>query len=244
MKKTHKLIILILLSSSIYFIYLLTNQNSITYIALGDAFAKGENSFGGNSYSYPSYLRDFINDYSKIRIYSDHYSSKNKDIKLLYNDILKDENIVVDNNQYNLKKLLQEANIITISIGLNDVIYEYNVLNKESISSYEEDRIIEYIFNNYKELISEIRKYTKRNIYVVSYPTTNNNKYNNLIKKLNKKYKQLSTVENNNLTYINSEAILKSNKNFDTSDSIFPNSSGYKLIATSIINDYKHKNFS
>lgn len=236
MKKYQKMLILLLISSSIYFIYLFTNKNNLTYIAIGDSLATGQNSYGGNSYGYTNFVKDYLSQNHNLNLYSDYFSSKNKDISTLYNDILKDENIVIDNNSYNLKRLLQESDIITISIGLNDLIYEYSLKNKENLSAYEENRIVDYVYTNYSNLINEIRRYTKRKLYIVGYPT-NNVKYQSLIKKLNKKYKDGCTKDNN--IFIDSDRLLNSSSYFDQDNNLFPNIKGYQLIATSIISDYK-----
>lgn len=236
MKKYQKMLILLLISSSIYFIYLFTNKNNLTYIAIGDSLAKGQNAYGGNSYGYTGFIKDYLSENDNLNLYTDYFSSKNKDISTLYNDILKDENIIIDNNSYNLKRLLQESDIITISIGLNDLIYEYSLKNKKYLSDYEENRIVEYVYSNYSDLIKEIRRYTKRKLYIVGYPT-NNVKYQSLIKKLNKKYKDSCTKDNN--VFIDSDKLLNNTSYFDQENNLFPNVKGYQLIATSIINDYK-----
>ena len=162
---------------------------------------------------------------------------KNKDISTLYNDILKNESILIDNNNYNLKRLLQEADVITISIGLNDIIYEYSLKNKKELSKYEEDRIISYIEDNFNSLIQEIKKYTTKKIIVVGYPT-NNVKYKNLIQKLNTKYKKIcqSTTD----IFIDSDKLLNNEKYFELKNNLFPNDQGYKKIAENIIKSYEN----
>ena len=49
MKKYKKIIILTVISLSVYFIYLVTNKNNITYISLVDSISIGQNAYGGNS---------------------------------------------------------------------------------------------------------------------------------------------------------------------------------------------------
>ena len=50
-----KLIFTILTVVIIYLIYILTPTNHITYLALGDSFALGENPYGEISYGYSDY---------------------------------------------------------------------------------------------------------------------------------------------------------------------------------------------
>ena len=225
MKKYKKIIILTVISLSVYFIYLVTNKNNITYISLGDSLSIGQNAYGGNSYGYTGYFSDYLRE------------GKNKDIPTLYNDILKNESILIDNNNYNLKRLLQEADVITISIGLNDIIYEYSLKNKKELSKYEEDRIISYIEDNFNSLIQEIKKYTTKKIIVVGYPT-NNVKYKNLIQKLNTKYKKI--CQSNTDIFIDSDKLLNNEKYFELKNNLFPNDQGYKKIAENIIKSYEN----
>lgn len=237
MKKYKKIIILTVISLSVYFIYLVTNKNNITYISLGDSLSIGQNAYGGNSYGYTGYFSDYLRKGHNLNITTTYFNSKNKDISTLYNDILKNESILIDNNNYNLKRLLQEADVITISIGLNDIIYEYSQKNKKKLSKYEEDRIISYIEDNFNNLIQEIKKYTTKKIIVVGYPT-NNVKYKNLIQKLNTKYKKIcqSTTD----IFIDSDKLLNNEKYFELKNNLFPNDQGYKKIAENIIKSYEN----
>ena len=237
MKKYKKIIILTVISLSVYFIYLVTNKNNITYISLGDSLSIGQNAYGGNSYGYTGYFSDYLRKGHNLNITTTYFNSKNKDISTLYNDILKNESILIDNNNYNLKRLLQEADVITISIGLNDIIYENSLKNKKELSKYEEDRIISYIEDNFNSLIQEIKKYTTKKIIVVGYPT-NNVKYKNLIQKLNTKYKKIcqSTTD----IFIDSDKLLNNEKYFELKNNLFPNDQGYKKIAENIIKSYEN----
>ena len=237
MKKYKKIIILTVISLSVYFIYLVTNKNNITYISLGDSLSIGQNAYGGNSYGYTGYFSDYLRKGHNLNITTTYFNSKNKDIPTLYNDILKNESILIDNNNYNLKRLLQEADIITISIGLNDIIYEYSLKNKNELSKYEEDRIISYIEDNFNSLIQEIKKYTTKKIIAVGYPT-NNVKYKNLIQKLNTKYKKI--CQGTDDIFIDSDKLLNNEKYFELKKNLFPNDQGYKKIAENIIKFYEN----
>lgn len=239
MNRLKKLFILLIISLSVYLIYYFTNNNSLTYLALGDGLAMGENTYGGTTYSYNQHFKDYLDKNEKPGLYIDQYNSKTKNINSLYNDILKDKKVTINNNTYTLKRLLQEADIITISIGLNDVIYEYNIKNKPYLSSYEEDKIIKFITTNYEALLKEIRRYTKRKIYLIGYPY-HNTKYDKLITKLNNYFQQLS-LNNANIIYINSK-ILLDDSCYDKNNTLFPNSKGYEKIAENLKIQYKsHK---
>ena len=95
MKKYKKIIILTVISLSVYFIYLVTNKNNITYISLGDSLSIGQNAYGGNSYGYTGYFSDYLRKGHNLNITTTYFNSKNKDIPTLYNDILKLSNFII-----------------------------------------------------------------------------------------------------------------------------------------------------
>ena len=61
-KKHIKLFIFIIVVISIYFIYKLNSNNNLTYLALGDGYALGENSYKSIDYGYSDYLKDYLKD--------------------------------------------------------------------------------------------------------------------------------------------------------------------------------------
>ena len=233
MKKLTKLLVLIIISLSVIIVYKKENNNETAYLVLGDSFSMGINPYGGIGYGYEDYFKDYLDTKGKVNLI-DFYTSKNKNIKSIQNDILENDTYILEGNSLNIKKLLQDADVITMSVGLNDIIYEYNINNNNNNKSeYEENKIVDYVYNNLLDLLKDIRIYTKRKIYIIGYPE-NNSKYNSLIKKLNNKYKDIP-IEN--IVFIDTKKIL-SNEDLILKDSLFPNSNGYKKISELIIRDY------
>ena len=66
-----------------------------------------------------------------------------------------------------MKQALRDANILTISIGLNDLIYRKSI-QTNNIGN-KEDIIIQNIMIDLDELITEIKKYYKYEIYIIGY---------------------------------------------------------------------------
>ncbi|MCI8548071.1 MAG: SGNH/GDSL hydrolase family protein [Bacilli bacterium] len=237
MYKKLKLLTLILLSLSVYFIYNKENKNNLIYITIGDSLSLGENSYGGINYGYSDYFKDYLKKENKLLVYNKSYTSKTKTITELYNDLLVDEVITIDTENYNIRRLLSDADIVSISIGLNDIILEAN--KEKYLTEYKEDRIIKNIIDKYKILIKEIKKYYKKEIYIIGY-YENNTKYDEMLKKINKKYKKLAGEQND--IFIDTEFLSNNNKYFDNPDSYYPNNLAYKEISRKIIEEYKKKN--
>ncbi len=88
-------------------------------------------------------------------------------------------------------------------------------------------------------MIKEIKKYYKKEIYIIGY-YENNTKYDEMLKKINKKYKKLAGEQND--IFIDTEFLSNNNKYFDNPDSYYPNNLAYKEISRKIIEEYKKKN--
>ena len=231
MTKKVKLLILMLSIPITYFIYILNNNKNINYIALGDDLSVGINSFGIANYSYSDYIKDYIRENNMLNIYTNKLSERNKTITEEYNDILVNKKVKIDNKTYNIKKLLRESDILTISLGQNDIRYEISSTNKQKLTSRDYTQIAETIFTKYKTLITEIKKYFKRDLYLLgTYYRTETER--NISQQLNKKLKEY--CNDNKMTFIDISYI-GNDKYFDNRNSNLPNDEAYLEISKSII---------
>lgn len=236
-KKYKVLIILILVCTSIFFIYKKNDKNNINYTSLGDALAIGVDSFGRIDYGYSDYVKDFLKEQNKLNQYIKSFSNKNMSIEKLYEYILINKKIKLKNREYNIRKTLRETEILTISIGLNDLIYNLNITNVKT--EYKLDCIISNITDDFNMLIKEIKKYYPGKIYIIGYYKSKayNSLTNSGIDKLNKMYK-----ENKDVVYIPIDDILNYDKDsFSNSDSYYPNRIGYQKISQKIISKISKK---
>ena len=115
MKKLLKLLLLLLLNISVYFIYNSTKNSVYTITSLGDGVSLGINSYAIDDYSYADYYKDFkLKEKEKVKII-DSYSKKEMSITSLT------EKIKTDNK---LKEDLNSSNILFLTIGYNDLLYK------------------------------------------------------------------------------------------------------------------------
>ena len=148
MNRKIKLLILIILSLSVYFIYKNTdNQKKI--LILGDNF-----TIGNNHVNYINSLKESIHKEADI---NQKYSKK---------DLTIEEAILLIENNSSIKKDLLESHFLILNLGYNDYLIE---------KAYQEAKIkntnpLENIQNKIKELLIQIRKYYKRDILVIGYP--------------------------------------------------------------------------
>jgi len=220
-RKLKKLLFLVLLIIPIiYIIYSFNNKNNINYTSLGDGYALGINSYGIINYGYSDYLKDYLIKENKLQSYNKDYTNKNATINSLYNDIVTNKHI----NNTNIKQLLRNTDILTISIGLNDLLFKMYLENDINTDIYKE------IKSEYNLLIKEITKYYYKDIYLIGYYS--NSKIND--KNINKLNKILKS--NNKVTYINTSFISKnSQKYLLNSNNMYPNNLGYKEISSKLI---------
>ena len=216
MSKKIKLLILIIMSMSVYFIYNNTKDKTINIISLGDSHAEGITSYGIKDYSYDDYLKLFLKDH-KINTNLEKYSSKDMSI---------DKMLFIIKNTNKIKKDLRDSHILIINLGYNDLLYKLISREKLDNSIYEINR-------DYNNLIKEIRKYYHNQIIVIGYSTNNIDDYYQVkgITMLNNVLKS-----NEEITYIDTSSLLKDDKRyFSNPNSNYPSNLAYMEISKKII---------
>lgn len=230
-QKYYKLIILFLIIILIYIIYQSTKQTTINYTALGDSYALGINSFGQKDYSYTDYLKDYFLTKNKLNNFDKTYTSNDMSIDKLYNYIIINKKMSNNNKKINLKQLLRESDIVTLSIGLNDLLYKLSII--PNLNDATINKAISEINSSFKTLITEIRKYYPYNIYVIGYYPTSSYSYfvNNSLTKLNNIFKN-----NKEIIYISTTNLFATNSNLTPNPHLpYPNNLGYQEISKLII---------
>ena len=230
-KKHLKVIVFLIVCLLIYYIYINNNKTRINYISLGDGFAVGINSYNQKSYGYNNYLSDYLKKTKRLNKYYNNFSYKDMEVKDLKKDLLIN---VGDKNKNNLKEALRESQILTLSIGLNDLIYQIDT--SSNMNSKEEDKIINNILKELSTSIVEIKKYFKGDLYLIGYYNFYPQKtvQKRMLDKLNCGYKKIS--KKYQLIYINNSNInLNLDKYLDNPGSIYPNTLGYKAIFDNIL---------
>ena len=188
MKKIIILLFLFLLPILCYLIYSLTEKKEKYILAIGDEIA---NVVELSSNENIKYNNDFINEDYRISDISNI---------LKYN-----KEITKDNKTISIHMLLKKADILIISIGMNDIYYKLND-DIKNIYTY-----INNMLEAYEGVLDEISKYDYQNVYILGYYNiTNDNddlfvytnyKLKNIAKKYGYKYIELNNILNNNQKY-------------------------------------------
>lgn len=222
MNRLKKLLILLLLSTSVFFIYNYTKNTKYVITNIGDQLSLGINSYGIKTPSYVDYYKDYLLDTKNEVIINNTYSNKKQSISNI---------LTLIKTTPNMKRYLYDSNLVIITLGYNDIIY--NILTEENITENKYNSIMKNIIQEYEELITEIKKYYHEQIIVVGYYD-----YNKENIYINKGIKELNNYLQNNkeITYINTKKLLKNrSKYFDNPSSYYPNQEAYTLISKKII---------
>ncbi len=228
-KKHYKLIIFLLIIFVIFLIYKANHHNYFNYTSLGDGYALGVNSYGEIDYGYSDYIKDELLTDKRLKLYTKDFSKKDQSIEHLYESIITNKKITLDSFEINLKQALRESNLITITIGLNDLIYHIAITPE--MSEYQLNKIIEEIDNKLNKLIKEIKKYYTKSIYIIGYPyiPVENIYIKEGINKLNKLYQNMKGT-----IYISTTDIILDG-DFLNPNNIYPSKEGYKKIADKVL---------
>lgn len=210
-----KIILSILVFIIVFLIYYFNISEKVYYVSLGDFLSYGINNFenidNGYSDNIKEEYKDNLDNYVNYSTYDDYR------VMDLMNDITYNKTITYNNKEYKIQNLLIKANLLTLSIGMNDLI------NKKNITYNYADELLKDI----EYLLELIRKYNKDKIYFLSFYNVinnqelidySNNKLESICNKNNIKFVDISNLDN---------YIIKG---------IYPTNDGYNYITDKILN--------
>lgn len=224
-----KVFLILTLFLSCYFIYTKTEGDKKNYLVIGDSLSKGINEYGVASYGYSDFIKDYLENKKILKNYNKTYT----DVNYKVSDIVKILEYNESKNNISLNRLIKEANIITISLGIDEIYYKINK-NNQNIYTY-----IDNMIRDYNKILNYISKFHHDKVYILGfYNTTKNNidifnyanyKLEVLTKKYNYTYIDLAKILDNNPTYIS-----------QISNNYMPNIRGYEKISQIIVENLKN----
>ncbi|MDD2489646.1 MAG: SGNH/GDSL hydrolase family protein [Bacilli bacterium] len=235
-----KVIILVLIIILPIIIYIINLDKKIYYLALGDSLALGQNPYNQIGYGYSDYIYDYLKEKKLLEFYIKEYAVSGYRTIDLIRDIKDNKKIIKDNREIAIKNALTNADIVTLSIGINDILYKINnlnvtLINKESILKY-----IDEVLVDFEELIILLKKYCKEDIILLNYyfpPWIINNSDNKdlvlIFQYTNKKIKNIA--KHNNIYYVDIAKNLNNINYFPNPIDVHPSIHGYEIIADQII---------
>lgn len=223
-----KIISILILFLSCYFIYNLTIDNELFYLSIGDGIAKGITDDGKVSeYNYTDSIKNYLISKNKLKGFNNSFVDKDYRITDLLRIIKYKEEIVVNNDHISINELLKQADIVTISLGMNELYYKILVDNN-NIYSY-----IDGMLSDMELLLKEVDRYNHKKVIVLGYyNTTNNNK--DIFNYVN--YKLKNIVDKRGFEFIDIDKTINNNTNYFTKNTNFYlNNVGYQKISQIIV---------
>lgn len=207
-----KILYLALLFSIVFLIYYKNIDKTTNYLVIGDYLSYGINN--NNKVENP--FSDRINEYLSRNKKIDYKKYVRKDdyrVVDLYNDIINNKKITIKNKKYTIKQLLIKADIVILSIGMNDMYYQKNITDKY--------KYVDELLEDLDKLFELVRKNCKEEIYILNYYNVINNE--NVVNYSNRKLSSLADKYKLKVIDI-------SNLNKYLTNNIYPTNSGYNYI--------------
>lgn len=201
-----------------FFIYFFNRSEETFYVSLGDQLSYGINNFNTVNNSYSNNIKEYYK--KNLYKYVNYSSYDDYRVMDLINDINYNKNITYEGKEYNLQNLLIKANLITLSIGMNDLIYK----SKYNTNNYE---YTDTLLKDIENLFILIRKYNKDEIYFLSFYNVINNQ--DLIEYANKRLEII--CKKNKIKFVDISLLNKYIIN-----GIYPTNEGYTYITNRILN--------
>ncbi len=221
-----KAILIILIFSSCYFVYNITKDNSLFYLNIGDALAMGIDNNNIITEGYSIKLKNYLEETKQLKGYNSSFTNKDYRITDITNSIKYHKVITINKDEQTINELLKKADIITISLGMNELYYKL-LTNTNNMYTY-----IDEILQDMEELLIEIKKYNNKKVIVLGYYNITNNN-SDIFTYIN--YKLNKIVTNKNFIFINLNDILNKD-DYNTNNNIFyPKKASYEKIFQIIV---------
>ena len=225
-----KILIIGVIILSVFIIYLTTLDKKVYYLVLGDEISLGMVEEGYYQKGYADYIKEYLEEKNKLDIYIPDYATNNYQITDVINDI--NNNKEIEETNKTIKNALIKADLITISIGNNDILQK--ISNEKKLTKIDYKKLknnIDTILEDMDKMQQLIREYSKEDIIQIGiYINNEDEKIDELIHYANEKAKTISNK--NKIAYIDLYEILNTNK----TPKIYPTEKEYKLISEATIN--------
>ena len=227
----------------------MTIDKSIYYISLGDSLALGQNPYQKTDYGYSDYIANYFKSNKLLEFYTKNFAQSELRTTELTQMINDNKSIKLNNKKLTIKNALIKADLVTISIGTNDLLYklrttefDINDIDLQRTNKYIDDIIIDM-----DQLFAMVRTYCKEKIIIVGYYNPFSAVSSNYARELepvfnyaNKELKNLA--KKYNISYVDIYYMFKESPDYlPNPKDIHPNNEGYEAIASQIIDIIENK---
>ena len=190
MKRVISIIVIIML---VFIIHILNRDKKTYYFNVMD-----------NNYSYSKYIENNVSNLEEYISYVDN------DLRIT--DLIRNINDNIKINNKHIQNILVKADLITISMGNNEIEYKIKSTRISDLYSY-----IDEVIADLEKLIKLIRIYSKEKIYLIGF-YIDNEYYVELLKYLDVKLEDI--CKKYNITYIPRKSVMDNETNVNISKKI------------------------
>lgn len=240
-----KTIVFSLIILVIFLTYLFFHDTKINYVVIGDSLAAGQNPYGEKiGYGYADYIMDYLKENDRLKQYVKNYATSGFTTENVLTDLKNNKKVSFGGHEINLRNVLRESDFVTISVGANDFMknFQLDQLDFNNPNLYIEK--IDTIMYNVGNVLKEVRKFAKNKIVVIGYY----NPFPLLFKSFEKELDAIFTYADQeyegicslyNVDYISVYELFKNHSDYLPNPfDIHPNLEGYQAIANLIIEKF------
>ena len=188
--KLKTIIVLLCIIFTIFFIYLTTLDRKVYYLSIGDYITTGMDE----KFTWNQKIVNELKKKKKFEVYINEFSNMNLRTTDLIYQIKNNEKKMVNGEEKSIKNALIKADLVTLSIGMNDFLYKMN-LDVEEFSMEELYDYVDEMSEDTDILLRLLREYCKEDIMMTNYyvpRNMNSDKANKMIYYANKRLESMA----------------------------------------------------
>lgn len=166
----------------VFVIYLTTLDRKVYYLNLGDEIALSDGNYG-------EWIRDYIKTKGKLEKYVSEFSEEDYRATDLIRAIEDNRKVFSNGNNITLKNALIKADLVTLSIGSNDIYYKITTASPKECYEY-----IDQVLVDLEKLMELVREYCKEDIIMINYYNSYQERYDEIFTYINDKLQDLGNV--------------------------------------------------
>ncbi|MDD3392288.1 MAG: GDSL-type esterase/lipase family protein [Bacilli bacterium] len=238
--KIKTLLVATIIMLFVFLIYLTTLDKKIYYVSIGDDLALGTTPYGNTDYGYSDYVKDYLKSKNILETYVTEFSNANYRVTDFIKDIEANVKVEVNDKKQTIKNALIKADLITLSVGYNDLLYKVAINDIDKITLFE---YVDGVMDDIDTFLSYVKEYCKEDVLVIGYYVPVIYKENTLINDyFTYANQKLTTLSNKyGMTFIDISDIGKDENLFSNPSSYYISKAGYELISKKILEEVNTK---
>lgn len=216
--KIKTLLIIGIMIIFVFLIYLSTIDTKVYYLNLSD-------SYSSEQPNYSSYFNEYLMENKKLEKYINEFNIDDYRITDLTRMIEDNKKIKIGDSEQTIKNALIKADLLTFSIGMNDINYKIGNASINELYDYSDE-----ILEDLEILFIILREYCKEDIIMLNYYNIYESKYDEIFDYINNKLDEIASEYDIKVIDLNNIVSNKSinNKNISSKE--------HEIIFSEIIN--------